>query len=495
MEDITRREMVALTGAAMLLPAEAVAQSIEGAFSWNALVARAQQMARSPYKAVAHFPGADKVNYDALHRAQFKADRTLWNDLPGDVGVRLWPVHGAAQEPVDIHVVENGRSKRLAYDPSVFDMTPDNPVAALGPNAGYSGFRVMNAARDADWLVFMGASYFRAAGAEKQYGLSARAITIDTSLGKEQFPRFTAFWLERTGEHAITVYALLDGQSIAGAYRFRNSFDASGVHQDIDAALFPRTAIAELGLMPMTSMFWYDQAHHMLATDWRPEIHDSDGLLIRQSDGAATFRALVNPKKAMASPFPERSPAGFGLLQRDRDFDHYQDEGVFYHRRPCLWATATKPLGDGAVRLYEFPTDSEYTDNVACYWTPAKAPAPGRRLDVSYRLDWQSAAPAPAKPIGTVENLWRGRGDGGPNAIKLVVDFAGLEGAAGLTPSAQVEKGNIVKSAAYPVLGRPGIWRAVLDVTPSGADPIDVHLSLMRDGVKVTEQLSYPLSP
>jgi len=494
MDEITRREMVALTGAAMLLPGQAIAQSMEGKFSWKALTARAQALSRAPYRAVAHFPGADKVDYDALHKAQFKADRTLWNDIAGDVGIRLWPVHGAAQEPVDIHIVENGQSRRIDYDPAMFDMTPDNPVAQLGANAGFSGFRVMNAVRDADWLVFMGASYFRAAGAEKQYGLSARAITIDTGVGDEQFPRFTAFWLERTGAHALTVYALLDGQSIAGAYRFDCSLDGRGVHQDVQAALFPRTAIRELGLMPMTSMFWYDQAHHQLATDWRPEIHDSDGLLIRREDGSAKLRPLVNPKAATVSPFAERNPNGFGLIQRDRDFDHYQDDGVFYHRRPCLWATPSKPLGDGAVRLYEFPTDSEYTDNVACYWTPAKVPPVGHRLDVAYRLDWESAPPPPPTTLGFVENLWRGRGEGGPNSVKLVVDFAGLTDTAGLSATATVTDGTLVKSAAYPVLGRSGVWRTVVDVIPADGRPAGVQLALMRGEAMVTELLNYPLA-
>lgn len=495
MEEITRREMVALTGAAMLLPGQATAQSKEGGFSWKALIAQAQSLSREAYKAVAPFPGSDKVDYDALHKAQFKVNRTLWNDVAGDVGIRLWPVHGAAQEPVDIHIVENGQSRRIDYDPTMFDMAPDNPVARLGANAGFSGFRVMNAARDADWLVFMGASYFRAAGAEKQYGLSARAITIDTGVGNEQFPRFTAFWLERTGSRSLTVYALLDGQSIAGAYRFDCSLDLHGVHQDVQAALFPRAAIRELGLMPMTSMFWYDQANHQLATDWRPEIHDSDGLLVRRTDGSALFRALVNPKAATVSPFAERSPTGFGLIQRDRDFDHYQDDGVFYHRRPCLWATPSKPLGDGAVRLYEFPTDSEYTDNVACYWTPAKTPPVGRRLDVAYRLDWESAPPRPTHALGTVENLWRGHGEGDANALKLVVDFAGLTDTAGLIAAATVANGALIKSATYPVLGRAGVWRAVVDLLPAGSQPVSVQLSLMRGEIMVTELLSYPLAP
>ncbi|PZU57399.1 MAG: hypothetical protein DI547_13555 [Sphingobium sp.] len=499
MTDLTRRDLIALSSAAMILPVAARAQSAtpgSEAFSWKGLVARAQALSRTPYKPTPANPGAERVDYDALHNARFRDERTLWNDLGGDTGVRFFPVHRNASQPVAIHLVEGGRARPVSYDPAYFDMGSDNPVAALGPDAGFSGFRIMNAARDADWLVFMGASYFRAAGAQKQYGLSARAITIDTSRGNEEFPRFTTFWLERAGNSAVTVHALLDGPSITGAYRFINRIDGNGVHQDIEAALFPRKAIGELGLMPMTSMFWYDQAHRQIATDWRPEIHDSDGLLIVESGGQAHFRGLLNPKAPSTSRFPERNPAGFGLLQRDRDFDHYQDDGVFYDRRPSLWATPTKPVGAGEVRLYTFPTDSEYTDNVAAYWTPARPVTEGQRIDLSYRLDWQSDEPKAGSAPGRVENILRGKGDA-PGALRLVVDFSGLTGRQGLVPEATVSGGNLLKKATYPILAHPGSWRAVLDIAPTGPEgaPVDVQLSLMQANAMVTETFHYPLLP
>ncbi|MGD5263233.1 glucan biosynthesis protein, partial [Xanthomonas citri pv. citri] len=156
-------------------------------------------------------------------------------------------------------------------------------------------------------------------------------------------------------------YALLDGASITGAFRFVSTLGSDGVRQDVTAALFPRRAIPELGLMPMTSMFWYDQANRTKGTDWRPEIHDSDVFSIASADGTVHCRPLVNPAAPFVSAFAERDPRGFGLLQRDRNFDHYQDDGVYYDRRPSLWATPARPLGAGEARLYTFPTDSEYT--------------------------------------------------------------------------------------------------------------------------------------
>jgi glucans biosynthesis protein len=488
--------VIAASGAAALLfPSHLHAQTTT--FSWNALVAQAAKLAREPYREAPAHPGAGKVDYDALHKAQFRPERGLWNDIPGDVAIRFFPLSANADRSVSISAVERGQVKPVAYDPSMFDMTSDNPVAALGPDAGFAGFRVMNAARDADWLVFMGASYFRAAGAQKQYGLSARGVALNTGAGPEEFPRFTSFWLERVG-NGLTVYALLDGASITGAYRFTNNLDGKGVHQVIDAALFPRRPIAELGLIPMTSMFWYDEAHRRIATDWRPEIHDSDGLLIRDDGNGATFRAIVNPKDRQTTPFARTSPAGFGLVQRDRDFDHYQDDGVFYDRRPSLWATPLKPLGGGEVRLYEFPTDSEYTDNIAAYWTPRAPVRAGKRIDLSYRLDWQSEDPGLSTGLARVASIWRGKSDvdgGGANAIRLIVDFVGAPKKSGLAVEALVGPAKLLKQAAYPVIALPNTWRTVLDVAPVDARPIPVQVRLMDSSTIVSEIFHYSLQP
>ncbi len=490
---IDRRAMIAASSAALLLPAALRAQSSGStAFSFETVVGLAQRLTRTPFAETPAHPGAAKVDYDALHKAGFRDDRTLWGDLPGDTGVRFFPLSANAPQPVAIHIVERGRSTPLRYDPAMFDAPAGNAVAALGADAGFSGFRVMNAARDADWISFIGASYFRAAGSQKQYGLSARAVTINTSSGKEEFPRFTTFWLERTGDHGLTIHALLDGASITGAFRFACSLSADGVTQEVTATLFPRHSIAELGLMPMTSMFWYDQANRLQGTDWRPEIHDSDMLAFRAADGAAHARPLINPRNPHTSVFVEPSPSGFGLVQRDRDFDHYQDDGVFYDRRPSLWATPRKVLGEGQIRLYEFPTDSEYVDNVASYWTPAAAPQAGRRIDASYRLDWSSAPPPGAAGPATVVNIWRGTSDQ-PGAQKLVVDFAGVPEGTKPDVWTDVTDGTLAKSAGYPVLGQPGLFRLVLDVKPNGPNPADIRAQLRSGNRPFSETVHYPM--
>lgn len=491
MTSIDRRAMIAASGAALLLPRPLFAQPRTDGFSWDMLVERARRLARSPFAETPPYPGAAKIDYDALNQARFRDERTAWNDLPGDTGIRLFPLSANAQQPVEIALVEGGRTTPLRYDPAMFDAPPGNPVRNLGPDAGFAGFRIMNAARDADWLSFLGASYFRAAGAEKQFGLSARAIAINTSIaGKEEFPRFTHFWLERTGRSSVTVHALLDGASVTGAFRFVSELTAQGVRQDVDAALFPRRAIPELGLMAMTSMFWYDQADRRTRTDWRPEIHDSDMLSISSADGTAHCRPLINPSAPRVDVFAERNPRGFGLLQRDRNFDHYQDDGVFYERRPSLWASSRKPLGAGQVRLYEFPTDSEYTDNVAAYWTPAAIPRPGGRIDASYQLDWSSARTPASASAATVANIWTGRTGQGD---RIAIDFAGVP--EGTRPEiwTDLAGATLIKKAGYPVLHQPGLFRAVLDIRRDQGRSADIRVQLRMGNRPFSEYVHYPL--
>ena len=89
--------------------------------------------------------------------------------------------------------------------------------------------------------------------------------------------------------------------------------------------------------------------------------------------------------------FVDRNPRGFGLLQRDRNFDHYQDDGVFCER-PCLWVEPKGEWGEGSVQLVE--TVDETFDNIVAFWNPKEKPQPGQELLVGYRLYWGAEPPA-----------------------------------------------------------------------------------------------------
>ncbi len=311
---------------------------------------------------------------------------------------------------MQIFIVDGDVARPFHYSPALFDMPASSPLAALGANGGLSGFRAMNAAGTSDWLAFAGASYFRSSGALDQYGLSARGLAIDTGgPGAEEFPAFTRFWLGRGADGALLVDALLEGPSVVGAYRFTNRKTAAGVTQDVEVSLHLRKDIARLGIAPLTSMFWYDQADRARATDWRPEIHDSDGLLILNGKGERLWRPLSNPAGATANSFADRAPKGFGLLQRDRNHDHYQDDGVFYEKRPSLWVEPKGDWGAGAVTLVELPTTDETNDNIVAFWVPAAPARAGMHYDIAYRLRWIAGEPLPDGPARVVD-ICRGVG-------------------------------------------------------------------------------------
>ncbi|WP_294196435.1 glucan biosynthesis protein [uncultured Sphingomonas sp.] len=492
---ISRRDAMLAGGAAALWPAIATAQRRAGqgggaAFSWELLQQRAQALARQPYRAPQPVAAAAALDYDAVGGIRYRPDRTLAG------GVRPFPLGKYAPVPVTLNVVANGRAVRVDYRADLFETK-----RGVTPAPGFAGFRVMEPGRESDWLAFMGASYFRSAGSQDQYGLSARGVAIDTGLEKEQFPTFTAFWIEPIGDGGYTIYALLDGESLTGAYRFVSRHPGAVV-QDVSSVLFLRRPVARLGIAPATSMFWYDDRGHATAKDWRPEIHDSDGLAIWSPGGEHVWRPLRNPAQPTTDSFAADDVRGFGLLQRDREFDHYQDDGAFYDRRPNLWVQPKGDWGAGRVMLYAFPTAGETTDNVVCFWTPAAPLAAGQRLAYDYRLTWGSQDPSLDRSAHVVAT-WTGSagrpgGEAIAGAVKLVADFVGA-GLAGLTRDSGVRadigiaRGKLLDSAAYPVVGQRNRWRVTADIAPEGDAPADVRLFLKRGTTALSETLLMPL--
>jgi glucans biosynthesis protein len=501
MTTTTRRTLLAaLATVAALPPGRLLAATAkEGAqpFSWPKLKALAAQMAHQPYRSPPLPPaGVAQVTYDALNSVQYKAAATQMKG-GGSGGVRFFPINHFQPQPVEIYLVDGNMARPFHYDPALFDMPADGPLTAMGVNGGFSGFRAMNAAGTSDWLAFAGASYFRSSGALDQYGLSARGLSINSGgPGAEEFPAFTKFWIGRGDDGSLLVDALMEGPSVVGAYRFVNRKTDAGVIQDVEASLHIRKDIARFGIAPLTSMFWYDQAQRGRATDWRPEVHDSDGLLIHNGAGERLWRPLNNPKSPTADSFADKAPKGFGLLQRDRNHDHYQDDGVFYEKRPSLWVEPKGDWGQGAVMLVQLVTTDETNDNIVAFWNPAAPAKAGMHYDLAYRLSWIAGEPLPDGPARVVD-WWKGAAGrpGQPvvaGAIKLVIDFegpslSGLGRSSGVAPDVSVANGKADTISAYPVVGQSDRWRLMMDVTPAGKAPVDVRAALRRNGTPLTE--------
>jgi glucans biosynthesis protein len=299
----------------------------------------------------------------------------------------------------------------------------------------------------------------------------------------------------------LTVYALLEGDEVTGAYRIAHRRGPAGLVQDISCDLFFREPVERLGIAPLTSMFWYGENTPSAAQDWRPEIHDSDGLAIWTGAGERIWRPLVDPPRVVTNSFADHSPRGFGLMQRDRQFDHYQDDGVFYDRRPSAWVEPIGDWGPGSVQLVEIPTDDETNDNVVAFWSPANPVRGGDALSFRYRLSWIGDDPGNSFVARVVSTRTGPGGRPGqarpPHVKKLVVDFeggglAGLSRESGVEPVVSAERGRIESAVAYPVVGTDR-WRLMIDVTLLDADSADLRAWLRRGGAALSETWTYQI--
>ncbi len=297
-------------------------------FDVERLHRRAQSLAKQPYAPVPPPAPAvvQAIDFDVAQKIAFQPAYTLWPDGPGPFPVRFFHLNRFVDRPVRLHAVENGSAREIRYTPASFDYGDTGVDHQLPLDLGFAGFRVMNGPNaPADWLAFQGASYFRSSGDADQYGASARGIAINSGMSiPEEFPRFSEFWLEAPTdtERTVTIHALLEGESVTGAYRFEAA-KGDGAVIDVHAELFFRKSVQRLGLSPLTSMFWYGENGRRGASDWRPEIHDNDGLAMWTGSGERIWRPLVNPPSVQTNSFFDTDPKAFGLMQRDRDFEHY----------------------------------------------------------------------------------------------------------------------------------------------------------------------------
>jgi glucans biosynthesis protein len=478
-------------------------------FAW--LKGQARWRAQNPYQPPRSVVPKvlTEMDYDRYHGMRFRAARALWAGQTVGVQVRFFHLGRGFTHSVQMHEVVDGQVRPIRYDPAMFDLSESGvSPRALPRDLGFAGFRVhVHTDWERDVAAFLGASYFRAVGGEKQYGLSARGLAIDTGLDRgEEFPVFEAFWLQRPEPDAsrLTVYALLDSPSIAGAYRF-DIVPGATLAMDVDVALYPRRTIERLGIAPLTSMFQCGENDRRVADDWRPEIHDSDGLAIWTGTGERIWRPLTNPSSVRVNSYFDSAPRGFGLLQRDRQFDHYQDDGAYYDRRPSTWVEPKTGWGKGAVQLVEIPTPDETFDNIVAFWNPADKPQPGQELLFSYRLSWGTRPPGdPA--IGQVVATRHGIGGYVGRKRKdfswrFAVDFVGGQ----LTTLGKNAKVEVVVSASRSVidqaLAQPQVelngYRAIVDVRPTDerVEPIDLRLHLRVGRDALTETWLYQWTP
>ncbi|MDV5390054.1 glucan biosynthesis protein G [Shewanella xiamenensis] len=459
-----------------------------GTFDGETVVKLARKLASKPYVVLKDpLPaGLAKLTYDEYRDIRFNPVSSIWRDQGLPFQMQMFHRGFYFQDLIEIAIVEANQATHLAYEPKYF--TAGEVISQALPNddIGYSGFRIHNQLNTNgifdELMVFQGASYFRALGKGNSYGLSARGLALKTADPEgEEFPIFRAFWVERPSydSNLIVVHALLDSPSVAGAYRF-SVRPGDNTQIDVEATLFPRVELNKVGLAPSTSMFLHSLNGRHDTDDFRPEVHDSDGLLMFNGRGEHLWRPLANPRQLQVSAFSDNSPQGFGLIQRERNYASYQDLEAQYERRPSLWIEPVGNWGQGAVVLTEIPTESEIHDNIVSFWKPRQPIPAGSEYHFAYRMSWGDEPVAKTNSV-VVSRTASGRADiakATPRRL-FVVDYH-LNGAMpDELPLAKVESsGGVISNVVIARNAANNGYRLAFELEPEDKDLIELRAEL-----------------
>ena len=488
------------------------------AFSLDEVTAKAKTLAAQPYTApVSNLPPVFAgMQFGDYVKIQPRTDKFEWRDQKTPFKLGFYHQGMQFNTPVVVHEINGANVAPVPYNPDQFffgDLSFDRSVTS---QLGYAGFKVLypvnRADKEDEIMSLLGASYFRVIGKGQVYGLSARGLAIDTAVPSgEEFPRFTEFWVQRPSpsDKKLTFYALLNSPRATGAYKFVLTPGQDAL-LDVQARVFMRGEVTRLGIAPLTSMFLFGPNQQSNKRNFRPAIHDSNGLAIHAGDGEWIWRPLNDPQNVEVSTFQVAHPKGFGLLQRGRDFSNFQDLKDRYDLRPSAWIEPKGDWGRGAVQLVEIPTADETNDNIVAYWLPAELPPNGTPLAFDYRIHWTMDEAALLKnEVGWVNQTFHTDGElTQANLIRhfdgttaLLVDFTGpalskLTANTPVTPQVSVDSNaELLSTELQP---NPAIngWRLTLRLKVKNvAQPVEMRAALVNGSRLLTETWSYQLPP
>jgi glucans biosynthesis protein len=476
-------------------------------FGIEQVAARARTLAAEPYRdrrrEVPAWMMVGETTYDQWRDIRFRPDASLWRDDELPFQVQFFHPGLYYGRSIAVNVVEKGTARAVPFSRRLFDYGKNDFADRIPDDIGYAGFRIHSPIKSPEYfdelIVFLGASYFRAVGRDHVYGLSARGLAIDTVTAvAEEFPNFTEFWLVEPSRDAreMVIYALLDGPSVTGAYAFTVT-PGEQTRVDVEARLFFRRSVDRLGIAPLTSMYFFGENSRRRFDDFRPEVHDSDGLLLHSGEGEWLWRPLENPRTITVNAFATTNPRGFGLLQRDRDFASHQDLETRAERRPSAWIVPQGDWGKGAVELVQIPTDTELNDNIVAFWRPADVPGPGDSRTFAYSLFWQGndpALPPGGRAVATRQDA--GTLEGGR---RFVVDFAGgslaSDGPDTVLQAVVDGSGGSIEDVHLTWNDAIGGWRLGFQVKPAATTPVELRAYLARGADVLTETWTYTHLP
>lgn len=423
-------------GAVSLAALPARAQTERKRIDFKAIEALAAAAAKGKYAPVTDdrlLPeGLRGLTYDGYRSIRFRPEKEFWREQGLAFRMALFHPGYLFKQPVAIHEFTADYVQPIRFSRDFFDYEGSGFDGALPADLGYAGFRLshpLNTAEIFDEIaVFQGASYYRMLGQGQAYGLSARGLAIDAGIEgvPEEFPVFTRFWVGQPlpGSGSMTVFALLDSPSVAGAYQFVIS-PGKDTAAKVRATLYFRRELQHPGFAPLTSMFWYGENTTRPFDDYRPEVHDSDGLAMKSGTGEVLWRPMRNdPAKSRTYEFSFDEVRGFGLLQRDRNPRSYEDYEARYHLRPGVWVKPEGNWGPGRIRLVELSAAHELSDNIVAAWEPADTPPAGEPYRIAYTQSW-SLDPNPAEAGSWVVASRSGTHEWAPGTRYVVLEFGG----------------------------------------------------------------------
>jgi len=484
----------------------------------------AEQRAREPFRSPrADMPDAlkqDKLDYDKYRRIRFRGEQALWSADKLPYRVEFFHPGYIYQEPVRIFEFSKTHVQQLRFVQDWFDYADLKIQKDIPVETGYAGFKLLhplNKPGQLDELAsFLGASYFRMLGKEQRYGASARGLALDSGEPDrpEEFPIFTDFWLGKPQEDGspLGIFAVLDSPSCTGGYEFRIQPGETTVatitavvffreEEKIRAVLKDRKALATMGMAPLTSMCWFGENSERKFDDYRPEVHDSDGLLMHMDSGEVVWRPLNNAAKMRHSVFAAPKIRGFGLLQRDREFAHYEEMFNLYHNTPSTWVKPKGEWGDGEVHLVELSTNYEGLDNIVTFWNPRQKPAPLQPYRFSYELLWTRETDFQLSANHVVSTRIGGELHD-PRKRQVHIDFDGPDldaipeaespkAMASCSENARIYETQVLRNAF------DGTWRVLLKFEPKegNSEPVDLRCTLEIADKPVSETWAYLWSP
>jgi glucans biosynthesis protein len=486
-------------------------------FTIEEVIRKARDLAGKPYQEPPKVSDQLlKMGYDAWRDIRFRPEKSIWRGKALPFELQFFHPGFYYDRTVSIHLVEKGKVKTLSGTKEMFDYGKNQFTPSMPEKIGLAGFRVHGPIKTTTYydeiITFLGASYLRALGRNHNYGLSARGLAVDTASPKgEEFPWFREFWIVQPSPHSkyLQIYALLDSQRVTGAFAYRVIPGITTVVK-VESTLFFREPVAKLGIGPLTSMFFLgENTSPRKFDDFRPEVHDSDGLQILLANGEWLWRPLQNPSSLQVSGFNAPDVRGFGLIQRDRKFRSYQDLETRYEKRPSVWVVPRGKWGPGRVELVQIPTLDNIHDNIVAYWVPSAQPTPGKPLKISYEMRWMDADRI-LPPLGYVTSSRSGNEPAKGTRI-FVLEFNGkplrrLPPNAPVKPDVWVgEGGKLIDQQALrnPVTHTWRLaFRVQLDETstleqmlPHKRPPVEIRAALKLGDKVLSETWSYAYKP